>query len=339
MRIALVYNGRPGGESWTDLKTDDYLEFDSDETITAMQQAISSAGHEVDKINADHDAYEKLRGGNFDFVFNYAEGLHGESRESHIPAILEMLKIPYSGSGVLSFALALDKFHTKRLLKEKGIPTPDFQLFRGADEQLKESFSFPLIVKPNSEGSSKGIMNNCLVQNENELRERVAELLDKYKQSVIVEKFLPGREFTASILGNGGEAVVLPLAEITYSDIPEDLHPIDSYEMKWKHDNPREGRDPVVCPPELDAELESQIKKAALDTFNALECRDWARVDIRLDENNVPNVLEINPFPGLMPDPLDNSRFTRSAYAAGMKYDAILLTVLNSALKRYGMHK
>lgn len=329
MKIGLTYNSLP--ETNIRFKTDIFAEFDDISTIYAIRDAIESAGHQVVLIEADPSAYEKLKSSNLDFVFNIAEGLYGDSRESHIPAMLEMLGIPYSGSKVLSLAISLDKAKTKEILGFHKIPTPKFKLFRSVDEPLG-NLNFPLFVKPNAEGSSKGITCKSLVKNERELREMVSFILKRYKQPVLVEEFLEGREFTVSLLGNPPK--VLPLVEVMFDCLPPDVPRFDCYEVKWIWDSPNSGIETVKCPAEVDPALLKKIQKIAVDSFNVLGCLDFCRIDIRLDKKGIPNVLDVNPLPGLIPDPAENSRFPKSCYTAGMTYNQIILEILNSGIER-----
>ncbi|OGI15717.1 hypothetical protein A3K63_04660 [Candidatus Micrarchaeota archaeon RBG_16_49_10] len=302
------------------------------DTINTIKEAIQSGGHEVVLIEADDKAYEKLRDSKLDFVFNMAEGYHGESRESHIPAMLEMLRIPYTGSGILTLAIGLDKARTKEILSYNKIPTPKFQLFKSSDEPLKKGMKFPLIVKPNSEGSSKGITEKSLVKNQEELRRRVDFINKNYNEPAIAEEFLDGREFTVSLIGNPPEA--MPIVELAFDKLPPGVPRFDCYEVKWVWDSPGSEIEMVFCPAKIGKKLEDRIKKMAIDAFNALDCLDFGRVDIRLDSKGVPNVIEVNPIPGLMPDPKENSRFPKSCYAAGMTYSEMILRMLGSAMQR-----
>jgi D-alanine-D-alanine ligase len=334
MKIGLTYNSLP--EKNSRYKTDEFAEFDDISTILAMKNAIESDGYEVVLIEANEDAYEKLKNLKPDFVFNIAEGLRGTSRESQIPAMLEMLGIPYSGSNVLVHAISLDKAKTKEVLDYYGIPTPKFQIFRIENEKLNKDLNFPLFVKPNAEGSSKGITSKSVVNNEEELRERVKFIISRYKQPALVEEFLDGREFTVSLLGNDPPEV-LPIVEFKFDSLPNGVPRFDCYEVKWFWDSPKSKVETVICPAKIDKELEIKIKNIALDTFRILDCVDFCRIDIRLDKNNMPNVLEINTLPGLIPDPKENSRFPKACYAAGMSYDQIILSILRAAMKRYNI--
>jgi D-alanine-D-alanine ligase len=332
MIVGLTYNSLP--EENSRLKTDEFVEFDDMATIMAIKNGIESGGHKVVLIEANKDAYEKLKNSKLDFVFNFAEGLHGESRESQIPAMLEMLKIPYTGSNPLTLAIALDKTKTKEILTYYGIPTPKFQLFKSENEKLKKDFKFPLFVKPNAEGSSKGIAGKSLVNDEKTLRERVKYVINHYHQPALVEEFLDGREFTVSIIGNDPPRL-LPIVEIIFDNLPEGIPKFDCYEVKWIFDSPDSDVETAICPAKINKKLEKRIKKIALGTFKVLGCKDFCRIDMRLDKNNIPNVLEVNPIAGLIPDPKENSRFPKACYTAGMTYNEIILSILEAAMKRY----
>lgn len=332
LRIGYTYNvareAKPGEPK------DLYAEFDSLETINAIAKALGSRGDKVFPIEADENAYEKLKKFKPDIVFNVAEGLRGESRESHIPAMLEMLGIPYTGSGPLTLAITLDKARTKEILAYNGIPTPEFKIYKKPPSK-SGGFPLPAIIKPIAEGSSKGITEDSVVFTEKEFVQRVKQRLETYKQPVIAEKFLEGREFTVAILGNE-EPRVLPIIEVLFDDLPPESHHIDSYEAKWIWDDPAKPLDCIRCPAELDKKLEEKIKKVAVDAYNALDCLDWSRLDIRLD-GSAPNVLEINALPGMIANPAANSRFPAAARAAGLTYEETLLAVLDCALERAGI--
>lgn len=316
---------------------DTYAEWDTWETINAVKLALEE-NHTVTLIEADEDAFEKLRKTRPDIVFNIAEGFHGASREAQIPAILEMLNIPYTGSDPLTLAICLDKARTKEILSYHKIPTAKFFVVESLDEfDGNLELEFPLIVKPLHEGSSKGIFNSSVVENNRELLSEVERVLRIYNEPALVEEFLPGREFTVAILGNGKDAKVLPIIEIKFDSLPVEAKPIYSFEAKWIWDTPEKPLDIFQCPAEIDSNLKEMIEKTALSTFKILRCRDWCRIDMRLDKNGVPNILEVNPLPGILPNPEDNSCFPKAARAAGLTYNQMINEVLNAALKRYGM--
>jgi D-alanine-D-alanine ligase len=288
-------------------------------------------------IEANEEAFEKFRAAEPEIVFNVAEGASGISREAQIPAMLEMLQIPYTGSDPLTLATCLDKSRTKEILSYHCIPTSKFLLVESIGDLRNFSLRFPVIIKPVAEGSSKGIFNSSFISRADELAERISANLNSYDQPILVEEFLPGREFTVALIGNGDETEVLPVIEINFGELPNDLVPIYSYEAKWIADTREKPLNIFTCPAKIDDGLRNKIAQAALKAFKALRCRDWSRIDIRLDRNGEPNIIEINPLPGILPDPLDNSCFPKAARAAGLNYGEMLNKVLLIAAKRYNL--
>jgi D-alanine-D-alanine ligase len=288
-------------------------------------------------VEANNEAFTKLNELKPDIVFNFAEGLIGVNRESHIPAMLEMLGLPYSGSDPLTLGICLDKSRAKEILTYYKIPNAKFLVANQMEDVSNLNFEFPLIVKPISEGSSKGIFSSSFVKNRTELEDEVKRIVHSYDQPALIEEYLPGREFTVAVLGNGSEAKVLPIIEISYDDFPKDVLPLYSYEAKWIFDTKENNFDVFECPAKLDKQLEEKIKETVLRTYNVLRCRDWSRIDVRLDKNGVPNIIEINPLPGIMPDPNENSSFPKAARAAGMNYNQLIQSALYSAAKRYNL--
>ncbi len=334
MKIALTCSLKP--EIIREEDKEKYAEFDSRQTINDLADAIKANNHEVEIINVKEGIREVLENkkSNIDLVFNVAEGLEGAERESLVPRICGELEIPFTAAGSQTLINTLDKAKTKEILQETNIPTPKFQVFDKEDIDLLEDMDFPLLVKPLLEGSSKGLFNENLVNNKEGLKKIIKKITKAYNQPVIVEEFLDGREFTVSVIGYNNP-IVLPIVEIKFDDLPEGIHPMDSYEAKWIYDNPKKGLDPLECPAKLSRELENKIKETALKTFKALGCKDWSRIDIRLDKDNVPNVLEVNALPGFMKDPKENSRLPKAAYAAGWSYEKLIGEVLKSAIERW----
>jgi len=312
---------------------DFYAEWDTMETIGAIQAALEER-HEVLMVEADTEAYQKLLENRPDFAFNVSEGLFGVSREAQIPAILEMLRIPYLGSDPLTLATCLDKGRTKEVLTYHRIPTPLFAVVRSMDEFEDVRVRFPSIVKPLHEGSSKGIYNSSVVRTPAEMMKEVEQVLETYGQPALIEEFLPGREFTVAVMGNGPEAHCLPVVEINYDALPPGVNPIYSYEAKWIWDKAEDPLDIFTCPADLNQRLQESIEETVLKAYLVLGCRDWARIDLRLNGQGVPNIIEVNPLPGILPKPEDNSCFPKAARAAGMSYNELILTVLDIALVR-----
>ena len=329
MKIALTYNLKKKDET----KPAGYFsECDSEETINAIVSALKIKGHHVDAIDVEYPKlFSYFRSNNVDMVFNIAEGKHGKFRESEVPAILDYLNIPYTGSGTFSLALALNKAITKKILKAENIPTPNFQVFSKGNEELDPSLRFPLIVKPNCEGSAKGISKTNVVDNKEDLFKKVKEILNTYKQEALVEEFIDGKELTVGILENG-KTRVLPILEIDFSTCRNSGEYFYSWRMKEYQGNEDLGLIPTFhCPARLDQETERAIKEVALKTHRAIGCLDISRTDIRLDNNNMPYVLEINPLPGLDPK---ESNFPIMASADGMKYEDLIEAIVLSASER-----
>lgn len=313
-----------------------FAEWDTEETVSAIRDAIAER-YDVVMIDAADDAYNKLVAQRPDFVFNIAEGLHGVSRESQIPAILEMLQIPYLGSDPLTLGICLDKARAKEILSFYKIPTAAFRVVRSMDEFDDLRVRFPSIVKPLHEGSSKGIYNSCVVHTPDDLAREVQLVLETYNEPALVEDFLPGREFTVALLGNGRNVQVLPIVEIKFDALPPGVNPIYSYEAKWiwdQRDNPLEV---FECPASIDDTLAEEIGRICKDAYRVLSCRDWSRIDVRLDARGRPHILEINPLPGILPNPEDNSCFPKAARAAGLSYNQLINTVLDIAMQRCGL--
>ena len=340
MHIALVFNLReesvpcdeppsePPGQSNSDI----YAEWDDIHTIKAVEAALANR-HQVSLVNADLNAFERLRQLKPDIVFNIAEGLHGASREAQVPAILEMLQIPYTGSDPVTLGICLDKRRTKEILTQHKVPTPRFWVVNSPAD-LPKRLSYPLMVKPPLEGSSKGVTDSALVRNRQELVRQVEWVVGTYQQSALVEEFLPGREFTVALLGNGENLRVLPIVEINFATLPAGVNPIYSYEAKWIWDTEENPLQIFTCPAQLEPLLQRQIEEVSRRAFRALGCRDWCRIDVRLDADGHPQIIELNPLPGILPRPEQNSCFPKAARAAGINYDQLILSVVDAACAR-----
>lgn len=217
-----------------------------------------------------------------------------------------------------------------------GIPTSKFVVAGSFNEASKASLRYPLFVKPLHEGSSKGIYNSSYVANEMALQGEVERILIDYEQPALVEEYLPGKEFTVALLGNGNELKVLPPVEITFDSLPSEALPVYSYEAKWLWDTKDSPIEVFKCPALIDDSLKLKIENVCRKTFEILNCRDWSRIDVRLDAAGDPNVIEVNPLPGILPDPEEHSCFPMASRAAGLDYDQMMNEVLNAALKRIG---
>ncbi len=331
-KIAVIFNLKRAPEKGQPV--DFYAEFDDITVPTAIKTALEKNGYVAELVEATTDMLSTLKEKQFDFAFNIAEGLSGAARESQVPALLDLLNIPYVGSGVFTMAATLDKARTKEILLHHQVSTPNYQLFTTWNQTINSDLHYPLFVKPNAEGSSKGITNSSLVHDMKELRKVLKQTIALYNQPALVEEYLDGREFTVSILGND-QPKVMPIVEITFDYLPKHINKVDSYEVKWIYDNPQNAVDPVICPAKISEELEQAIRKTALQAYKVLGCVDFCRMDVRLDSKGVPHVIDVNALPGLMPDPKENSRFPKSCYTAGMTYDEMIMTILSEAMKRY----
>ena len=318
---------------------DEFAEWDSAETIAAVERALCAFGPVV-RLEANEEFPERLRRERPAIVFNIAEGLHGVNREAHVPAICEFFDVPYSGSDPFTLSLCLDKARAKETLAFHGVPTAAFALVHrlgDLDSAACRALAFPLFAKPVHEGSSKGITERNYCRTPLELREQTAWLLDRYQQPVLVEEFLPGAEFTCAVLGNGGAARMLPVVSINFAALPEGAVPVYGYEAKWVWDRPENPLEMFECPARIDERLRAAIERVTLGAYRALGCRDWSRVDVRLDARGAPRVIEVNPLPGILPRPEDNSCLPKAARAAGLSYDALIQSCLLAAAARQGV--
>lgn len=314
--------------------SDLYAEWDTPETIAAVRKALEES-HNVRLVEADEYAIERLREDRPDIVFNIAEGLYGVSREAQIPALLEMLRLPYTGSDPLTLAVCLDKSRAKEILTYYNIPTPRFLVVHEPSMVKEMSMPFPVIVKPLHEGSSKGIYNSSVAKSHNELQNEIERIVSRYHEPALVEEYLTGREFTVAMLGNGDTVSVLPIVEIRFDSLPPGVNPIYSYEAKWIWDRADAPLDIFECPAKLSPTLLAEIESICKKTYRVLRCRDWCRIDIRLDATGRPHILELNPLPGILPNPQDNSCFPKAARAAGLTYNRLIQSVLAFAATRY----
>jgi len=343
MHIALAYNLRAqvpavAGEQPSeppDEPDDLYAEWDDLETIQAVAAALAEQ-HRVSLVPADLEAFDAFRKLRPDLVFNIAEGLYGPGREGQLPSLLDMLQIPYTGSDPVVLGLCLDKARTKEILAYHDVPTPRFRLMSCAEE-LPATMAFPLMVKPVGEGSGKGITDRSLVRTPAELQQQLARVLDTYRQPALVEEFLAGREFTVAMIGNGDDLRVLPIVEIDFSSLPAGANPVYSYEAKWIWDQAEAPLQIFQCPAPLDPLLQHAIESVCLKAFRVLGCRDWCRIDVRLDGAGRPNIIEVNPLPGVLPRPEQNSCFPKAARAAGLSYPQMIQAVVDAACYRLGL--
>lgn len=349
--IALLANLKKNAPTFPGMPEDYWADLDSESTVEAISDALRQRGHKVTFLEGDVTLYDRLREVRPDICFNICEGHFGDSREAHVPAILEVLRIPYTGSQVLTLALTLDKPMTKRVLVYHDLPTPPFQVFERADEPLDEGLTFPLFVKPASQGTGMGISAESIVYDEEQLRAQVKRLLEAYRNDpVLVEKFISGRDLTVGMVGNLQPPVAwripddeealrvyrgltfLPPLEIKLGTYDEEEGGVYTYHAKVDLADKLE----YCCPADLTPDQVAELNWLAAATFRVTGCLDVARVDFRLDENDgdKPYILEVNPLPGLAPGISD---LVIEAEAAGICYTDLINMILEEAVRRYGL--
>ena len=348
-KVALLANLKTNAPQWDGMPEDQWDDLDSEKTILALLEAIRAGGHTCEFLEGDISIVDTVRKFKPDICFNICESHFGDAREAQVPAILEKLQIPYTGSQVLCLALALDKPMTKRVLSYHDLPTPDFQTFERVDEPLDEKMAFPLFVKPSREGTGMGVSARSIVNNEEELRAQVRLIIERYKQPALVETFIEGREVTVGMVGNlqGPVARRMPYNE----DLPRiqaglrffppmevDLTPYLETDVVYDNRLKVELADQLtyLCPAPLDEDIVDELNWLAAAVFRVTGALDVARVDFRLNihEDLKPYILEINPLPGLSPGISD---IVIEAAAEGMGHTELVNLILETALQRYGM--
>lgn len=320
------------------LKTEEYQdktgaedaqeEYDSPETIDIIKKAIEGAGHHVELLGCGRELAEKVMSDKIDIVFNIAEGTGGyRSREAQVPAMLEMFGIPYTGSDPQCLSICLDKPLTKQLVSAEGIPTPRWEVFRNKSEFdacFHKDFPYPAIIKPAWEGSSKGVHQTSLVSGYEEAGEEIRKNLEKYSQPVMMEEFIDGDEVTVGIIGNS-PPVIVGVMRI----LPRQKSEHFVYSLEVKRDWKRLVR--YECPAALDRNTLFLLREYSLKAYDTLGCRDFARVDFRIDNAGNPYFIEINPLPGLG----TYSDLIIMAKKQGWMHGEVILAVFHAALKRY----
>jgi len=322
MNVAVVYN-----QDFTGVlrkRKTQTREIYKREVIERIAEAIEGRGHRVEIMDGNMYFFDRIRefalknGVEDTLVFNLAYGIQGESRYSHIPGMLELLGIPYTGSGPLGHSLALDKVATKVMFSYGGVPTPGFHVVSKPSE-IPKGLEFPLIVKPRMEAVSLGV---TLVENEEELEETVKRLLEEFSQDVLIEEFIEGREFSVSLIGNGEELRAFPLSEIDLRELP---HGIQTHSDKMKRPPKK------ICPADIPEEIAKRMVKLSKRAFDLLRLRDYARFDIRVNSRGEIFFLEVNSMASLSP----SGSYVCSARAAGLTYEELINEILEVAVRRY----
>ena len=348
-KVALLANLKVNAPYFEGMPADQWDDLDSEKTVNALVEAIRAGGHQCEFLEGDVTLYDNLRKYNPDICFNICEGHFGDAREAQVPAIMEMLRIPYTGSKVLTLALALDKPMTKRVFHYHDLPTPNFQSVERADEPLDDNLVFPLFVKPSREGTGMGVTGQSIVNDETELRVQLERILERYKQPALVEQYIDGREVTVGVVGNlvGPVARRLPENEEAprvqaglrfLPPMEVDLKPYLDTDVVYSNRLKVALADELdyLCPAPLDAEMVDELNWLSAAVFRVIGAQDVSRVDFRLDVNDNwrPYILEINPLPGLSPGTSD---LVIEANADGIGHTELVIMILETALKRYGM--
>lgn len=327
MRVGLTYDLRADYLA-AGFSEEETAELDRPDTIDAIEQALKTLGHEPDRIGHVRQLVARLaRGDRWDLVFNIAEGIYGVGREAQVPALLDAYQIPYTFSDPLVMALSLHKGMTKRAVRAAGIPTPDFVVVEDPQDLQDVDLPFPVFAKPVAEGTGKGISAASTIYDRQSLRQVVSMLLDRYRQPVLVERFVPGREMTVGILGTGHDAEVLGTLEIVLNPGAEPN--AYSYINKERCEELVEYR---LVSAATDEEVR-QAEAIALAAWRVLGCRDAGRVDLRSDEHQQPQFLEVNPLAGLHPS---HSDLPMLCTALGIPYVTLIERIVQSAQKRMG---
>jgi D-alanine-D-alanine ligase len=305
---------------------DETAEFDRDETIHGIESALQRLGHETDRIGHVRRLVERLSAGQrWDLVFNIAEGLTGIGREAQVPALLDAYGIPYTFSDPLVMSLTLHKGMTKRVIRDAGIPTCTFATVASTEEAAAVGFAPPYFIKPVAEGTGKGISARSIVRHRGDLPAACARLLQGYRQPVLVERFLPGREFTVGIAGTGARAQVLGTMEVLLLPTAEpevySYHNKENFEELVRYRLMRPQEDPLIA----------AVEDIALRAWRTLGCRDAGRLDIRCDAKGRPQFMEVNPLAGLHPE---HSDLPIICALVGVTFDRLVARIVESAAER-----
>jgi D-alanine-D-alanine ligase len=325
MRVGLTYDLRSDYLK-AGYSEEETAEFDRDETIIALEKALASLGYTTDRIGHARHLVQRLAAGDrWELVFNIAEGMYGIGREAQVPAILDAYDIPYTFSDPLVMALTLHKGMTKRVLRDAGIPTCDFAVAAGPEDVRAVSFDPPYFIKPVAEGTGKGVSPESIIRRRDDLGAACRNLIVTFRQPVLVEKFLPGREFTVGLIGTGPEARVLGTIEVHLLQNAEpEVYSYTNKEqceerVRYQLGDPQ--KDPVV----------REAEKVALDAWRVLGCRDGGRADIRCDAEGNPQFMEVNPLAGLHPE---HSDLPIICTHLGISFVQLIEHIMTSALQR-----
>jgi D-alanine-D-alanine ligase len=300
-------------------------EFDHPSTVDVIADSIASLGYTVKKIGNVNNLLDNIHSLGVDIVFNISEGLIGRNRESQVPILLEVANVPFVGADGLTLGITLDKILTKKILLYEGIPTPKFFEAKETGEAINvDHMRFPMIVKPRFEGSSKGLSEKSKVENTKELKEQIDYITSTYRQPALIEEFISGQEFTVALIGNN-PVEALPPVQVRIDG------ELDLGDLFYTFNRISSDRAGYVCPAQIDDKLNKKLMDLAVRTYKAVECRDFGRVDFRVDKQGNPYVLEINPLPSLSTEDV----FMFIANYLGISYNDIIAKIINAALKRH----
>ncbi len=344
-RVAVIANQKGETSLPVDGPADAGAEFDKKETIQAIQAAIEADGHTSIFIPADSNLPYTLRDVYPDICFNISEGLGGDAREAQVPALLEMMHIPYTASRVLANAIALDKTMTKRVWRDHGLPIAAFQEFVSGNEPLSAELRFPMFVKPACEGTGMGMDAGAIVENETDLRTRIHWVISSYREPALVEEYLPGREFTVGVLGRAGAHTAslhpnlydadgyhrLPVLEVDHThSITPGVYGHDAKSLNYGEP----GVPDFVCPAKISPQLSRELQDLARMAHEAIGAVDVSRVDIRINAYGQPCLMEINTLPGLTPGFSD---LVVISAADGLSYSELIQEILYLGAARFGL--
>jgi len=303
------------------------------EEIGAVEDALRSLGHQCFVMAIRNEILTPIHWLKEicpDVVFNLCESIYGNSCwEMNIPALLDLFRIPYTGSPALTLGLCQDKGKVKDILLSQGILTPRYKIFDQRTNPIKGNI-FPIIVKPLHEDGSLGISNKSVVFNDEALNRQIQYVIEKYDQPALVEEFIEGRELNVGLLETNGKVGPLPISEIDYSEFPEEVPKICGYEAKWVPESSEYQKSKPICPASLEWVMKKRVEYIALRVFKLFGCRDYARVDFRVDREGKIYVIEVNPNPDISPQ----SGMTRAIKAQGMTYIEFIRGLLERALQR-----
>jgi D-alanine-D-alanine ligase len=321
LRILIAFND-PADAGASDL---DYIsEVAVKDEADIVYDTLLKMGHNpaLMPVSSIEKCFAEIREFAPEMIFNLCEGFHGKSKhEMHVAGLWEIIGIPYSGNRPITLGLSQNKILAKNIFNANGIPTPDYEVFEAVPEKLR--MGYPVFAKPSNEDASLGISQNSVIYDIDSLKRSVASLLSKYDEPVLVEKYIEGREFNISIIGNK-DPKVLPVSEIDFSALDEGTPKITGYEAKWLADHPFYRKTPSVCPAKIAADLRKNLETTALKVYELLSGKDYGRVDFRVDADENIHVLEFNPNPDISPD----AGFVKALIASGMDFEDFLKIII-----------